>query len=204
MANILETIVTWALNLINTFGYSGLFFTMALESAGIPIPSEVVVPFAGFLASSGRFDFWLVALVATLANLTGAIIFYFVGYYLGTAFLHKYGKYILMHKDDIEKMDRWLQSHGGRVAFFSRLIPGMRTFSSLVIGASEVRFPIFFWYTLFGSLVWNLPWAYAGYVTGNHWNQFQPYVRRFDYVIGAIMVVAIVIFVSRHFRKIRK
>lgn len=204
IASIFENIVTWALHLINTLGYTGLFIAMFLESAAIPIPSEVVVPFGGFLASSGRLDFWVVVLVATLANLAGSLLLYSIGYYGGQTFLHRYGKYILMHRDDIEKMDRWLQHYGGRVAFFSRLIPGTRTFSSLVIGAGDVNLKTFFWYTLFGSFTWNLPWTYAGYVAGSRWQEFQPYVRRFDYLILGIILAAIAIFIIRHIKKLSR
>lgn len=203
-ANILETIAGWGLDLVSNFGYGGLFLTMALESAAIPIPSEVVVPFGGFLASSGRFYFWLVVWVTTLGNLAGSLLLYFAGYYGGRPILEKYGKYVLVHRDDIDKMDHWLQNHGARVALFSRMIPGVRTFSSLVIGAGKVKVATFFWYTLLGSFGWNLLWAYAGFVAGSNWDQFQPYIRRFDYLIVGVIVIAAMIFAARHFREFKK
>lgn len=203
MFQIIEKIGSWGLELISTLGYTGLFLSMTLESAAIPLPSEVIVPFSGFLASTGRFDFWLVVLVASLANLTGAIILYFVGFYWGTAFLRKYGKYFLMHQADIEKMERWLQRNEKKVAFFSRVLPGTRTFSSIVIGAGKVRFSVFFWYTLIGSFIWNLPWTYLGYAAGSRWNTFHPLIRKFDYLIVSIIAVVLIVFIYRHAKKIR-
>jgi membrane protein DedA with SNARE-associated domain len=203
MIHLIEKIATWAVELIAKTGYTGLFVTMALESAAIPIPSEVVVPFGGFLASEGRFNFAWVVLVVTLANLTGSMLLYFAGVFGGRPLLERYGKYVLIHRADIEKMDFWLQKYGKRVAFFSRLLPGMRTFSSIVIGAGGIKFPIFFWYTLIGSLVWNLLWAYAGYLAGANWNQFQPYVRKFDFLIIFLIAAGIIYFVWRHIKKNR-
>lgn len=201
---VIEKIAVWGLNLTSHFGYLGLFAAMTLESAAVPIPSEVVVPFGGFLASSGQFSFWLVVLVATFANLTGSLILFFVGRYIGLPVLRRFGKYFLIHRQDIEKMEFWLQKYGGRVAFLSRIIPGTRTFSSLVIGAGEVSLPVFFWYTLAGSFAWNLLWTYLGYVAGQHWNQFGPYIRKFDYSIAVVIAIALATYIIRHIRHNKK
>jgi len=196
--NLIETIVTWSLRQINVFGYGGLFLTMMLESMAIPIPSEVIVPFGGWLAASGRFSFWLVVVVTTLANLVGALILYFIGYYLGTAFLHRWGKYILVHPDDLRKLDSWLQRYGAPAAFIARLIPGTRTFSAVVFGAGETRLHTFVLYTFLGSFAWNLPWTYLGYKAGANWQKFQPYIRQIDYLIVAIILLLAIIYVFRH------
>ena len=145
MSIIIEQIISWALALVSKFGYGGIFFTMMLESAAIPIPSEVVLPFSGFLASSGRLNFWLVVFVATLANLAGSTILYWVGFFGGQPILEKYGKYALIHRDDIQKLDRWLKKYGAKLAFVSRLLPGIRTFSSIVLGTGRLNFNKFFW-----------------------------------------------------------
>lgn len=200
MSGIIEKIIAWALALTMKFGYGGIFFTMMLESAAIPIPSEVVLPFGGFLASSGRLSFWAVVAVATFANLVGAIVIFYVGHSGGRALLKKYGKYVLIHPSEIEKMDQWLERYGARAAFFSRLLPGVRTFSSLVIGASKMKLRKFIVYTFAGSLVWNLPLVYIGLVTGKNWNILQPYFHKFQLVILALVVIAVVMFVLRHRR----
>ncbi len=192
------------MGLVDKFGYFGIFFTMALESAAIPIPSEVVLPFGGFLASSGHMSFWPVILTATFANLTGAAAIYFIGFFGGRPLLEKYGRYVLVRRDDISKIDSWLGRFGAQVAFFSRLLPGVRTFSSLLIGAGKVNFKKFFWYTLFGSLIWNFLLVYVGYAAGSHWEFLEPYFRKFELLLGAVVVIAAVVFVARHLRKSRE
>ncbi len=204
MFNVLEKIIIWALAVIAKFKYAGIFLTMSLESAAIPIPSEVVLPFSGFLASSGRLNFWLIITVATLANLTGAIAIYLVGFYGGRTLLERYGRYVLVHKDEIAKMDSWLGKHGAGVAFFSRLLPGIKTFSSLIIGAGKINFRKFFFYTLAGSFVWNLPLTYLGFAAGNNWDFLRPYFRKFDFVILAAIIVAVILFVFKHVHKLKK
>ena len=197
MFTIIEQIVSWALALVSKFGYGGIFFTMMLESAAIPIPSEVVLPFSGFLASSGRFSFWLIVFVATIANLTGATILYFIGFFGGRTVLERYGKYLLISTESISKMDRWLDRYEDQVAFFSRLLPGVRTFSSLLIGAGKINFKKFIFYTLAGSFIWNLPLAYAGLITGNNWNFLRPYFQKFELAILAAFLIIVVWFIFR-------
>lgn len=204
MAGLLEKIIAWALMLIGKFGYGGIFLTMMLESAAIPIPSEVVLPFSGFLASSGRLDFWLVVFAATLANLTGAVILYWIGFWGGKTILEKYGKYVLIHGDDIQKLDHWLVKYGTRLAFISRLLPGIRTFSSIVLGTGRLDFKKFLVYTFSGSLVWNLSLVYIGLAMGKNWNVLSPYFHKFELVIAVFILVAIAIFVFGHIQKFKK
>jgi membrane protein DedA with SNARE-associated domain len=199
--SIFTAIINWALAIIGATGYLGLFLAMMLESAGVPIPSEVVLPFAGFLAASGKFSLILVIVVATTANLTGALIFFTIGYFGGTRFLRKYGHFLFIREKEISRMERWLDRHGGKVAFFSRMLPGVRTYSSLVIGSGRSKLWTFITYTFLGSVIWNSIWAYLGYYTGSRWEIFGPYVRKFDYLILGLVIAYIVIFFIRHFRK---
>lgn len=192
------------MNLVGRSGYGGIFFTMMLESAAIPIPSEVVLPFGGFLASTGRLNLWLVVLSATLANLTGSVILYWIGLRGGQPVLEKYGKYVLVHREDLDKLGGWLAKDGAKLAFISRLLPGIRTFSSVVLGAGRLNFKKFFWYTLAGSLVWNLPLAYVGFAAGKNWNFLRPYFHKFDLVLAALVIVAVAWFVFKHIRKFNK
>lgn len=204
MTGVLEGIIVWALGLVEKFGYGGIFLTMALESAAIPIPSEVVLPFGGFWASSGHLNFWFVVLIATLANLTGATIIYFVGLFGGRVVLERYGKYVLISSESISRMDRWLERYGAHTAFFSRLLPGVRTFSSLIIGAGRVNFGKFFGYTVAGSFLWNLPLAYVGFVAGNNWDFLRPYFQKFELVILAAVLVIVILFVFRQIHKLKE
>ncbi len=204
MANLIQIVVTWATNIISNFGYGGLFLTMALESAAIPIPSEVVVPFSGFLASKGQLNFWVVVIVATIANLSGAIVIYYIGFFGGEPFLEKYGRYFLIHRDDISKLDSWLSRHGAKLAFLSRLLPGIRTFSSIVIGVGKVNLSKFIWYTLAGSFVWNFALAYIGFTAGNKWDLLRPYFRKFDMLILTVIIIGIILFIFKHIHKFKK
>lgn len=202
--SIIEQIIIWTVSLIDKFGYAGIFLTMALESAAIPIPSEIVVPFSGFLASTGRLGFWPVVLVATLANLTGSFAIYLVGLSGGRWFLERYGKYVLIHQDDISKMDEWLGRYGDRVAFFSRLLPGVRTFSSLVIGAGRMKLKRFLFYTFLGSFIWNLPLAYIGLAAGENWDFLRPYFHKFDLIIVVLIMIAATLFIFKHIHRFRR
>lgn len=204
MFNILEKIVSWALSLISAFGYGGIFLTMGLESALVPIPSEIVLPFSGFLASTGRFNLWLVVAIATLANLTGALVVYWIGFWGGQPVLERYGRFFLIHKDDISKMDSWLEKYEARIAFFSRLLPGVRTFSSLIIGVSRVNVLKFITYTVAGSFIWNLGLAYIGFFAGEKWNFLVPYFRRFEIIIGLVIILGIIYFVYQHLKRFKR
>lgn len=203
MTNFLEKILSWAVALVAKFGYGGIFLTMALESAAIPIPSEVVLPFAGFLASSGKLSFWLIILAASLANLTGAVAIYWVGVCGGRPLLKKYGHYLLISEYEISKVEKWMDHYQEKAAFISRLLPGVRTFSSLLFGAVRTNFKKFVGYTLAGSFLWNLALAYIGLVTGDRWGTLRPYFQKFELAIAAVILILIIIFLYRHFKKNR-
>jgi len=204
LSTIVEQIISWAVGLVGKLGYWGIFFTMTLESAAIPIPSEVVLPFGGFLASSGHLYFWFVVIVATAANLIGAMIIYFVGFFGGRAILERYGKYVLVSSESISRMDRWLDRYEAHVAFFSRLLPGVRTFSSLLIGAGKINFKKFLCYTLAGSFIWNLSLTYVGFVAGKNWDFLRPYFQKLELAILAAILIVVILFVFRQIHKLRK
>ncbi len=204
MFTIVEQIISWGVGLVDKFDYWGIFFTMALESAAIPIPSEVVLPFGGFLASSGHLHFWLVVFTATIANLVGATMIYLVGLFGGRAVLERYGKYVFVSAESISRMDNWLAKYGAHTAFFSRLLPGIRTFSSLIIGAGRVSFGKFFGYTFAGSFLWNLPLAYVGFVAGKNWDFLRPYFQKFELAILAVILIIVILFIFRQIHKFRK
>jgi membrane protein DedA with SNARE-associated domain len=203
MEHLIEIIVTWTLDVIETFGYYGIFFTQTLESIAFPIPSEIVLPFSGYLATTGTFSFWSVVIVATLANLLGSIIGYYIGATGGRYLLEKYGKYILISSDSIAKMDSLLQRRGELVAFIARMLPGIRTFSSIIIGSGKMRYSVFFWYTILGSFIWNLGLAYVGYKVGEEWNILQPYFHKIEIVIGVAIIGFVAWYVYTNVRKRR-
>ena len=201
MSNLIEQIVRWALGIVSHFGYVGIFITMTLESAAIPIPSEVVLPFGGFLAANGEFSFWSVVFVATAANLIGSVILYYVGFWGGRPVLNKYGKFVFIHEREVVKLENWLRKYGTRVAFFSRLLPGVRTFAPFVIGMGEMKIFKFGAYTLAGSFIWNGVLTYVGFKAGANWDVLRPYFHKYDLVLAGLVVVGIVFLIYKHLNK---
>ncbi len=191
-------------NLIETLGYGGVFLFMAIESANIPIPSEVIMPFSGFLASKGVFSFWLVVLVGALGNLIGSQISYAVGYWGGRPFLERWGKYFFVNQNDLNQADEYLQKHGLKIAFFSRLLPVVRTFISLPAGINRARFWPFSFYTFLGSVIWSASLAYIGFVLGENWGVLHPIFQKFSFLIAGFMALAAVLYVLRHLRVVNK
>ncbi len=180
-----------ALSSIHALGYFGVFILSMIESAGIPIPSEIVLPFSGFLVVSGQFQFWSVVLIATAANYLGSAILYWIGYSGGRWIIVRYGKYVLIREHDIEIGESWFKRHGVKAVFFGRLLPVVRTFISLPAGVARMDFKKFSVYTLLGALPWNLALVYVGIKTGEHWNSLHKYFHIIDIVIivAAVLVV---------------
>jgi membrane protein DedA with SNARE-associated domain len=201
VTQLLEQLAGFAIATIQSTGYVGIFLLMTLESALIPIPSEVTMPFSGYLASQGVFDFWLVVAAGGLGNLAGSLIAYYLGRVLDTAVLHglirRYGKFVLMSMEDYERGERWLREHGEIVTFTSRLLPAVRTFVSLPAGVARIPLAKFVIYTITGSLLWSGLLAYVGVKLGENWHSISDYFHKFDLVIG-VAVVALVAFYIWH------
>lgn len=204
MLFILEAISHFALDTISRFGYGGVFLLSALESAAIPIPSEVVVPFSGFLAATGRFNLWVVAFVATAANLTGSVVLFFIGKSGGRWILERYGKYVLIHKKDLDLGDEWFQKHGMQAVFFSRMLPVVRTFISLPAGIARINFLKFMVFTFLGALPWNFMLAFIGFKAGENWNILHGYFRKFDFVIVGVLIGLVGWYIVRHIKQKRQ
>ena len=200
-----SAILSWLssiiISVISATGYLGIFGLMALESACIPIPSEVIMPFSGFLVWQGRFELLPVVLWGALGNLTGSIIAYWIGAWGGRRLIEKYGKYILISGHDLELADSWFAKYGQSTVFFSRLLPVVRTFISLPAGIARMDFKKFCVYTLLGSLFWSFFLAYAGLIAGENWDRLKVYFHKFDLAIGVIIIVGIVWWVRRHFNQ---
>ena len=181
MSGILEAVIGAILFIIEETGYTGVFFLMVLESANIPVPSEIIMPFSGFLVSSGSFSFWPVALMGALGNLAGSLISYGFGYW-ARANINAWNQPRIQLK--VERAKYWIARFGDYAAFFSRLLPVVRTFISFPIGFLGVqslwRFSIL---TFLGSLLWCIPLTYLGFVLGENWRILEPYFRAFDVVI---------------------
>jgi len=203
----IETIVgfltTFIINGISTLGYWGVGMMMAVESACIPLPSEVIMPFAGYLVFSGRFSLWGVAVAGALGCLVGSVAAYGVGIYGGRGFIEKYGKYILISHHDLAVADNFFNKYGSSAIFFSRLLPVVRTFISLPAGIAKMNFNKFIIYTFVGSLPWCLALAYLGQKLGEHWDILGVYFREFDVAIVAIIIIFIVWYIWRHIKNVK-
>ena len=200
MSGLLSYISNLAMVTIDRTGYAGVFVLSALESAAIPIPSEVVVPFSGFLAVSGRFSFWTVVFVTTAANLVGSLIIFFIAKNGGRWILEHYGKYFLIHHDDLENGDKWFKRYGTKAVFWGRILPGIRTFISLGAGIAEMDLHKFVIYTFLGALPWNFALTLVGYKAGKNWAVLHEYFRRIDIFIVLLVGVGVAWYVWRHIR----
>ena len=201
LTDIIVFISSIVIYLITALGYLGIFVTMAMESAALPIPSEIVMPFAGFIASQGHLDFWAIVIAGTLGNLVGSILLYYVGLKGGRPVLMRYGKYILVSEREIKIAEEWFRKFGSKVIFFSRMLPIVRTFVSLPAGAAKMDIKKFSFYTLVGSLPWNIALTYIGFVLGENWQQIEGAFRAFDLAIVGIGAVVIAYIAYSLFKK---
>jgi membrane protein DedA with SNARE-associated domain len=176
---------------ISTLGYGGVVLMMALESACIPLPSEVIMPFSGFLVASGRFNLQMVALMGALGCLLGSYLAYYVGANGGRRFIERYGHYLLIAPHELETADRFFARWGSLAVFLSRMLPVVRTFIAFPAGVSRMKLLPFTIYTLLGSYIWCLVLAYAGLKLGQHWENLGPYFHRFDALIAILLVAGV-------------
>lgn len=205
IAKILEFLAAIVVAIINKAGYTGVCLAMTIESACIPLPSEIIMPFSGYLISKGEFVMLWVVVAGTLGNLIGSIIAYWVGVIGGRPFIEKYGKYILMNHHDLEIAERWFNKYGQATIFFTRNMPVVRTFISLPAGIAKMNFFKFCLYTTIGSIPWNFALTYLGMTFGERWHTtLSPIFHKFDIVIGIVIAVGVYIFIKRHLKIIRK
>jgi membrane protein DedA with SNARE-associated domain len=186
---ILRPIVEVITSIITTMSYPGIFFLMILESALIPIPSEIIMPFSGFLASTGKLNYVGVVLAGSFGNLVGSILTYYLGINVGRKVILKYGKYIFFKKEHLELTENLFNKYGDRVSFVGRLLPGIRTYVSLPAGIGKTKFTKFVIYTLAGSLIWNSMLTYVGMKLGSNWKNIDKYSIYLD--IAAVLAIAV-------------
>jgi len=179
-------------------GYAGVVFLMGIESACIPLPSEVIMPFSGFLVSTGVFNLWLVGLAGALGCVWGSIVAYYAGMWGGRPLIERYGKYVLISLKDLERADRLFQRYGEVIVFVSRLLPVIRTFISFPAGVSRMHFGRFLLYTFVGSFPWCLGLAWIGQVMGENWTHLRHYWHKFDIVIGGLILAGVVVYIWHH------
>lgn len=196
-------LATWIISVISTMGYGGIVLLMAIESACIPLPSEVIMPFSGFLVFKGEMSLWGVALAGAIGCVVGSIPAYYLGMYGGRPLVEKYGKWVLISKHDLEFADRAFDKYGEIIIFIGRLLPAVRTFIAFPAGVARMHMGKFVAYTFVGSLIWCWVLAYAGMKTGEHWESLKVYFHQFHYVIAIGAVLFVVWYVRRHFSVMR-
>ncbi|HHX58323.1 MAG TPA: DedA family protein [Candidatus Moranbacteria bacterium] len=185
---------------ISKLGYLGVVLMMAIESACIPLPSEIIMPFSGYLVSTGRFTLWGVAVAGAFGCVVGSVVAYWIGYYGGRKAVEKYGRYLLISRRDLDMADRFFEKYGNWAVFISRLLPVIRTFISLPVGVARMKFWPFVVYTFLGSLPFCYFLAYVGKKMGDNWDTLGGYFHKFDVLIIFILFIGFVWYVRRHLK----
>ncbi|MDD5594547.1 MAG: DedA family protein [Candidatus Margulisbacteria bacterium] len=193
IAQLIEIIIQFVTGTISAVGYFGVFFLMILESACIPIPSEIIMPFSGFLVSAGKLNIFGVTFFAALGNLVGAVITYAIGYWGGRPFVLKYGRYFFIKEKEVHHAEKFFEKWGDFAVFIARNLPIVRTFISLPAGVAEMNFPKFAVYSFIGSIPWCFGLAYLGFLLGSNWLIIRKYGDILDIVVG----IGIIIFIGK-------
>jgi len=199
--NILANAVVWVIGIT---GYFGVFFLMLVESCGIPMPSEVIMPFSGFLVVSGELGFWQIVFIGAFGNLAGSLLAYWIGKKGGRPLIERFGKYILISKHDLDLADRWFFKFGELTVFFGRLLPIVRTYISFPAGIAKMDIKKFSFYTFAGALPWCLLFAYLGVKMGSNWELIREKLHSFDLAMAFLVVLFVGLYIWRHLRIRRK
>jgi membrane protein DedA with SNARE-associated domain len=200
LEKIIAILATWIMGVISTMGYGGVVLLMAIESACIPLPSEIIMPFAGFLVFKGEMVLWMVAVAGALGCVVGSIPAYYLGMYGGRPLVEKYGKWVLISHKDLKWADHAFEKHGDIIIFIGRLLPAVRTFIAFPAGVARMHMGKFILYTFVGSLIWCYLLAFAGFKMGEHWESLKVYFHEFHYVIAGAGLIFVVWYLKRHFK----
>jgi len=190
-----------AVSITQALGYPGVVFLMALESMVVPLPSELVLPFAGYLAAAGQFNFWLVWIASVIGSLIGSLISYWMGSYGGERFVRKFGKYCLLDEADLDWTENWFRQKGEIAIFIARFIPVVRHLISIPAGIGKMDLKKFSIYTVLGAGVWNLILIWMGFYLGQNWRSIRNYSEYFSLAVAALIVIAGFVFAARHLRR---
>ncbi|HEX6550492.1 MAG TPA: DedA family protein [Gammaproteobacteria bacterium] len=204
LSKLLALLAGFVISTISTLGYGGIVLLMAIESACIPLPSEIIMPFSGYLVFRGEFALWIVALSGAIGCVLGSLAAYWVGARGGRPLAENYGRYILVSQHDLALADRWFERHGDIIILIGRLLPVVRTFIAFPAGVARMPVLKFVIYTFIGSLIWCWALAWIGLRLGEHWNTLGSLFHRFDSVIAGIIVLAGIWYVWRHLRHLRR
>lgn len=184
-------------DLVLSLGYPGLFLLIVLESTMVPIPSLLVMPFAGYLASQGEFSLWAILVLNSAGALTGSSLSYWLGAAGGKPLLLRYGKYLFVRPKDIEKTEQYFAKHGGKTIFIGRFLPVVRHLISIPAGIARMPLPQFLTLTFFGATIWGGGLMVVGYQLGSNWESIAAKAKRVDLIIAGLIVLAILAVVVR-------
>jgi membrane protein DedA with SNARE-associated domain len=202
--DVMAAMATFAVQTISFLGYGGILVLMALESMITPLPSELVMPFAGFLAAQGQFNIWLVILFSGIGSVVGSSLSYWMGFYGGYPLVVRFGKYFLLHVTDLKKAEDYFHRHGEKTIFICRFIPVIRHVISIPAGVARMKFGKFILYTFVGATIWNAFLAYLGYVLASQWRLVREYTEPISIAVAVLLVVGCVWFVYHHVKNKRK
>jgi len=197
---ILAPIGAWVADVIRSMSYAGIALLMAIESACIPLPSELIMPFSGYLVSTGDFDLHSASIAGAVGCAIGSAVAYWVGVWGGRPFLERYGRYVLIRRKDLDMADRFFERWGMWAVFISRLLPVIRTFISLPAGISRMPFMPFLILSFAGSVPWCYLLTYVGKVLGENWQNIRHYFHGADLLIGAFLLVGFGFWIWHHFK----
>ena len=196
-------------SLYGRLGYAGVVVAMSIESAAIPIPSELILPFAGWSVSRGvaepltaaPWTYWGAVVAGVVGNTAGSLLSYAVGAFGGRPLLDRYGRYVLISAHDLETAERWFARWGDLTVLFSRMLPIVRTFISVPAGVARMPLWRFVLFSVVGAIPWVMLLVWAGMVLGDNWQDLKQQLRGLDYLVAAAIVLAVGVFVWRHVRK---
>ncbi len=201
---ITESLAAFGTGVIGSIGYAGVFLLMVAESMVLPMPSEAVMPFAGFLVAEGSLSpIWVVAF-ATLGSIVGSLASYAIGRFGGKPFLSRFGKYLLLDERDLEATDKFFRNRGSVTIFIARFIPVVRHLISIPAGMGSMRIVPFAVFTILGAGMWNAFLTWCGYILRRNWSVVMRYSHIIDIAVVAILAGLIVLFVARHLSRARR
>ena len=201
---ILAFLINFIEHVINVMGPWGISLLMAIESCNIPLPSEAILPFAGYIVSKGEMNFHIAALAGAFGCVLGSIPSYYLGYFGGRKFVEKYGNYFLVSHKDLEEADKWVEKYGDWAFFLCRMLPVVRTFISLPAGILRAKKRVFFTLTFLGSLVWSYVLVYVGVKMGQNMEAFKHIWHKFDIAIVIIFGILGVLYIYKHVKHLKE
>jgi membrane protein DedA with SNARE-associated domain len=200
ISSVTGQVTNFVISAISSAGYFGVFGLMLLEATSLPVPSEVVLPFAGYLVSLGRLDFWVTVGLATAAGVIGGLIDYYIGLFFGTKVVSDYGSRFFISREQMQRIETLFQKQGPKIVFLSRLVPGVRTLASFPAGSARMNLPKFAFYTALGCFLFDTLLVYVGDYFGAHWSVVRSIGLLEIVATVAVIIVAAWVYLRMHKR----